>query len=118
MEAPTGGAVGSSPRVGSSPSQDDDFASRAASTLEAVVDAVHDRAIRPLLLVARGLVYGIVILVMVAVIAVVVSVGLVRLLDVYVFGGRVWASDGVLGLVLCMAGAFAWHKRRTPVEVR
>jgi len=39
-------------------------------------------------------------------------VALVRLLDVYAFGGRVWASDTLLGAVLVGAGGFAWSKRR------
>jgi hypothetical protein len=93
-----------------------DFASRAADTLEVVVDAIHDRAIRPAILVARVLVYGIVIGVIALVIGVVVSIGVVRLLDVYAFGGRVWASDALLGLILCAAGGVAWRKRRPPVE--
>ncbi|MDA8071983.1 MAG: hypothetical protein M0Z82_10385 [Actinomycetota bacterium] len=93
-----------------------DFASRAADTVESVVDLVHDRAIRPLLLVARGVVYGIVVLTMLCVVGVVLSVGLVRLLDVYAFGNRVWASDALIGLVLCAAGALAWRKRRPAQE--
>lgn len=112
MDSPVGKSAGPTTVSSAGP----DFASRAADTLETVVDAIHDRAIRPLLLVARGLVYGIVVAAMATVIAVALSIGLVRLLNVYVFGGRVWASDAVLGLVLCAVGAFAWFKRRPPVE--
>lgn len=93
-----------------------DFASRAADTVESVVDVVHDRVIRPLLLVARAIVYGIVVLAMVTVVGVVLAIALVRLLDVYAFGGRVWASDALIGLVLCAAGALAWRKRRPAEE--
>lgn len=93
-----------------------DFASRAAGTVESVVDLVHDRAIRPLLLAARGIVYGIVVITMLTVVGVLLAIALVRLLDVYAFGGRVWASDAVIGLVLCAAGALAWHKRRAAEE--
>ncbi|MDA8269204.1 MAG: hypothetical protein M0Z63_01870 [Actinomycetota bacterium] len=95
-----------------------DIAARVADTIEAVVDAVHDRAIRPLLLVARGIVYGIVAGTMALVVAVVLAITLVRVLDVYAFGNRVWASDALIGAVLCAAGAVAWHKRRPAGEER
>jgi hypothetical protein len=45
------------------------------------------------------------------VLSVVVAIAVVRLLDVYVFGGRVWASDALLGAILVAGGVFAWTKR-------
>jgi hypothetical protein len=39
------------------------------------------------------------------------AIALVRVLDVYAFGGRVWASDAVLGGLLVLGGGFAWTKR-------
>ena len=64
-----------------------------ADTIEDVVEAVQDRVVRPLILVARGLVFGIIIATMALVLSVVMAIAVVRLLDVYAFGGRVWASD-------------------------
>lgn len=89
-----------------------DLATRAADLVEAVVDTVHDKAVRPALLVARALVFGLIVCTMAVVVAVAGAVGLVRLLDVYAFGGRVWASDALLGAVSCAAGVLAWSRRR------
>jgi len=88
-----------------------EWPAQVADTIEDVVEAVHDRVVRPITLVARGLVFGIIIAVMALVLSVLVAIAAVRLLDVYAFGGRVWASDALLGAVLVVAGAFAWTKR-------
>jgi len=82
-----------------------------ADTIEEVVGAVHDRVVRPLTLVARGLVFGIIIAVMALVLSVLMVIAVIRLLDVYAFGGRVWASDALLGALMVAAGGFAWAKR-------
>jgi hypothetical protein len=88
-----------------------DWPAKVADTIEDVVDTVGDRVIRPLILAARGLVFGVIIVTMALVLAVVVAIAVVRLLDVYAFGGRVWASDALLGALLVIGGAFAWSKR-------
>jgi len=88
-----------------------EWPARVADTIEDVVESVHDRLVRPLTLVARGVVFGIIIVVMALVLAVLAVVAVVRVLDVYAFGGRVWASDALLGAVLVAAGVFAWSKR-------
>ena len=82
-----------------------------ADTIEDVVEAVQDRVVRPLILVGRGIVFGVIIAVMALVLSVVMAIAVVRLLDVYAFGGRVWASDAVLGAILVIGGAYAWTKR-------
>ena len=89
-----------------------DWPAKVADTVEDVVAAVHDRVVRPLMLVARGLVFGIIVGVMALVLGVLAVITLVRLLDVYAFGDRVWASDALIGGLLVGAGAFAWTKRR------
>jgi hypothetical protein len=88
-----------------------EWPAKVADTIEDVVEAVQDRVIRPLVLVSRGIVFGIIIAVMALVLSVVVAIAVVRLLDVYAFGGRVWASDALLGAILVVGGAFAWTKR-------
>jgi hypothetical protein len=114
---PPGGAVGGEPEPARTPAipgaGQAEWPARVADTIEDVVEAVHDRVVRPLALVARGLVFGIIIGVMAIVLSVLAAVALVRVLDVYAFGGRVWASDAVLGGVLVLAGALAWSKRGT-----
>lgn len=89
----------------------DEWAARAADSVDMLVDLVHDKAIRPVTLVARGLVFGLLIAAFGFVVAILLSVGLVRLLDVYAFGHRVWASDALLGFVFCTLGVAAWSMR-------
>jgi hypothetical protein len=94
-----------------------DLAVRVADAVEGVTGLVHDRVVRPLLLLTRALVLALVALALAAVAAVAAGVGLVRLLDVYAFGNRVWASDALLGTLLCLVGGLAWRQRR-PAEER
>lgn len=105
----SGGPAASAP-AGPALSQAE-WPAKVADTIEDVVEAVQDRVVRPLILAARGIVFGIIIAVMALLLSVVVAIALVRLLDVYVFGGRVWASDALLGAILVLGGGFAWTKR-------
>ena len=87
---------------------------RVIDTVEDTVTAVHDRVIRPLLLAARAVVYGIIVASMALVMSILISIALVRLLDVYAFRGRVWASDALVGGLLTVLGLVVWTKRRSP----
>jgi hypothetical protein len=87
---------------------------RVVDMVDDTVTAVHDRIIRPVLLVARAVVFGIIVATMVLVVGVLISIALVRLLDVYAFGGRVWASDALVGALLTAVGIVAWTKRSSP----
>ncbi|HEX3947197.1 MAG TPA: hypothetical protein VHW47_05805 [Acidimicrobiales bacterium] len=84
---------------------------KAADAVDLVVDTIHDKAIRPIMLAARVVVFGLLIAALGLVVLVLLSVGLLRLLDVYAFGGRVWISYAVLGGVFTLAGLLAWTKR-------
>ncbi len=106
----------SSAGAGSSASADParsqpDWPAKVADTIEDVVETVQDRVVRPLVVVSRGIVFGIIIAVMALLLSVVVAIAVVRLLDVYAFGGRVWASDALLGALLVLGGGYAWTKR-------
>ena len=84
---------------------------KVAQTVEDVVGAVHDRAIRPILLAARGIVFGLVAAAMALVFSVLLAIAAIRVLDVYAFGHRVWPADALVGALLVAAGAAAWSKR-------
>jgi hypothetical protein len=88
-----------------------DLPARAADAVEQLVDTIFDRVVRPLLLVARAIVFGLLVAAVVLVIAVLVSVALVRFLDVYVVHGRVWISYLILGVLFTGAGFLAWSQR-------
>lgn len=89
-----------------------EWPARAADMVEAVVAGVHDKVVRPLLLAARAVVFGILVAAMLLVLSVLAAVAVVRLLDVYAFGGRVWASDLLVGGVFTLAGFALWSRRR------
>jgi hypothetical protein len=61
---------------------------------------------------ARAVVFGIVIATMAVVLIALLSIALVRLLDVYAFGGRAWASEALVGALLTVTGLAAWSRRR------
>jgi hypothetical protein len=92
--------------------QDRDLAGRAMAAIDQLVDTVHDRFIRPVLLIGRTIAFSFIIVFAAIVIAVGLGVALMRLLDVYLFSGHEWASWALLGLVSLAAGLVIWRKRR------
>jgi hypothetical protein len=88
-----------------------DWPATVAGTIEGVVTSVHDRFIRPMIVAARGVVFGLIIATMALLLTVVLCVAVIRLLTVYVFDGRVWASDLLVGGLFCLAGLAAWTQR-------
>lgn len=92
---------------------------RAADAVQLLVDTIHDKAVRPAVLVTRAIVFGLVVAALGTVLAVVGSIALLRIFDVYVFGHRVWLSYVVLGGALTLAGLGAWSRRTArPSPVR
>jgi len=90
-----------------------DWPVRAADAIDHVVAIIRDRAIRPVILVVRVAVFGLIIASMGLVVLVLSAIGLVRLLDLELFGGRVWASDAVVGGIFVLGGLFLWSRRTT-----
>jgi hypothetical protein len=89
----------------------DDLPAKGADLVDTFVELVRDKAVRPLTLVARALVYGIVVLVAALVTAVLVSIASIRLLTVYAFREHVWISDLVVGGLFVLLGLVAWSRR-------
>jgi hypothetical protein len=79
--------------------------------VESLVAVVRDRTVRPVTLAARAVVFGVVVAAGSLVLTVLLSVALVRILTVYAFSGRVWASDLLVGAVFVVAGLAAWSRR-------
>ena len=96
------------------PSPAGDWPARATDQIEALITLLRDRTVRPVALVARAIVFGILVFAAALVTVVLVSVSLIRLLTVYVFDGRVWLSDIVVGVLFVAAGLVAWSQRRDP----
>jgi hypothetical protein len=85
-----------------------DWPEKAVDAIDHAIATVNDLAIRRIVLAGRAVIFGLIILAMATVVTVVLSVSLVRLLDVYAFGGRTWASYLLLGGLMSGGGAFAF----------
>ncbi len=82
-----------------------DWTVQVADTVERVVGTIRDKTAVPLTTVARGLVYGIIALVMGVATLVLVAIGLVRALDAYL-PEDVWSAHLLVGGIFSLAGAF------------
>jgi hypothetical protein len=91
-----------------------DLPTRGADLVDTLVELLRDKAVRPLTLATRAVVFGIIIFAASIVTVVLLSITLIRLLTVYAFDGRVWLSDLVVGAVFVIAGIVAWSKRVDP----
>jgi len=89
-----------------------DFAAKAAARVEGLVEVLRDRSVRPVFNVVNYVIFGLTALFLLVVIMVLFPIALVRLLDVFVFGGRVWASDATVGGIFALAGLFLLSRRR------
>jgi hypothetical protein len=90
-----------------------EWATKAADSVELAVAMVNDRAVRPIVIGARAVVFGVLIVALAVSVVVWGSVGLVRFLDVYLWPGQVWASYILLGGIFTGAGLFAWRYAHT-----
>ncbi len=88
----------------------DDWARDTADTIERVVLSVRGKTIGPLEKLARALVYGLLALIVGVAAAVLVSVMVVRALDLAI-PGSVWSAHAITGAIFCLAGLFSWGRR-------
>jgi len=89
----------------------DALSTRALDTIDTVVATVNDKAIRPVVVAARSVVFGIIIAVAALMVAVLGTVGLVRLLTDLVFAHHVWITYLALGAVFCSTGTYLYSRR-------
>lgn len=87
------------------------LSARVLDTVDVVVATVNDKAVRPAIIAARGIVFGIVIAVVGLAVAVLLSVGFIRLANSYLTAHHVWIAYLVLGGLFCGIGAFLYSKR-------
>jgi ABC-type amino acid transport system permease subunit len=86
-----------------------DWTVQVTDTIESVVGSIRDKTTVPAETIARALVYGIVIAVVGTAAIVLMTVGLVRLLDNWL---KIWGVYGILGGLFTLLGLFLWRKRR------
>ncbi|MGC8509773.1 MAG: hypothetical protein ACP5PB_02755 [Acidimicrobiales bacterium] len=94
-----------------------DLVDKTLQSFDHVLDIVHDKVVRPLLIAGRAVAFGFIIAVMALVIVIVLAVGVVRLLNVYLFAGREWLTYLIVGAISLVTGLLIW-RRRKPVTLR
>jgi hypothetical protein len=92
----------------------DALSARALETIDTVVATVNDRAIRPAVVAARSVVFGVIIVVVAITVVVLFCVGFIRLTTIA--GHRIWASYIVLGLIFSAVGAVLYSRRGVPPD--
>jgi hypothetical protein len=96
-----------------------DWPAQAADTIERAVQGVRDKTTGPAITAARWFVAGLFLVILGTTAAILLSIALVRVLDVYlpesVFGeSHVWAAYLVLGLPVFIAGIVLLARRNSP----
>lgn len=100
----------------SNPLSDPNWAPQLADTIERVVGQVRDKTTKPIIMIARGLVFGL-LSVFVGLFALVLAlVGLLRGVQAIIewpfsHPTAVWSSYVLVGGLFCLAGAFCMAKR-------
>jgi hypothetical protein len=89
----------------------DDLPVRGADAVDSVVDFIQNKAVRPLTLATRAIVFGIIVFTAAVVTVTLLSITLIRVLTVYIPGNRVWVSDLIVGTFFVVVGFVAWSQR-------
>jgi len=110
-ESPAGAASGPSSDGSGAAGLAGDWPEKAVGAVDLVVDTLHDKALRPVMLAARAVVFGLLIATLSLVVLILLAVGLVRLLNVYAFNNHVWISYAIIGAVFSVGGLLIWTKR-------
>ena len=92
----------------------DALSARALDTIDTVVATVNDRAVRPAVVAARSIVFGIVIAVIGLTVVIMFCIGFIRLTTIA--GHRIWASYIVLGLIFSAVRAVLYARRGLPPD--
>jgi hypothetical protein len=92
------------------PVLDGDWPVQAADTIEQVVSTVRDRAVAPVLTAARAVVYAFVGVTLILMAALLLIIGVIRLLDNYL-PGEVWVVYFLLGGLFVIAGLILWTQK-------
>ena len=96
-----------------SPGTGPDWATDVAGRIESVVGAVRDHSVRPLTLVAKGIVYGIIVAFMAIAFVVLGAVAAVRALNIPL---RDWEAEVVVGGSFAVLGVFLLARGRSALR--
>ena len=101
----------------SSERRQDDLVDKALTGLDHVLDVVHDKVLRPIMLAGRVLAFSAILVLMSIVLVAMLVIGLVRFLDVYAFASHQWLTYLLVGAISLVVGLVIW-RRRHPVKLR
>jgi uncharacterized BrkB/YihY/UPF0761 family membrane protein len=93
------------------PTSKPDLVDQALTKLDQGIDVVHTKVVRPALIAGRFLSYSLLLFVLLVLVVTLFIIGFGRLLDTYAFHGRVWLTDGVIGLLFVIGGLLLWRRR-------
>lgn len=98
------------------PASPPDWPTDVAARIESAVGAVREKTTVPVTQVARAVVYGLFLGVVIAALLWVTVIAVVRICDVYLpfqpVGRRVWVTYAGGSAIFLLAGTFLWRKRR------
>ncbi len=89
-----------------------DWASQTADTIDRVIVQFRDRTTRPVLVIARGVVFGLLGAIVGTAVLVMALIGIHRL--VALIPPDVWMGDLILGVLLVLLGLLLMSKRKAP----
>ncbi len=94
----------------------EDLPGKAADLIDEFVDRLHNKFVRKIILAARMVVFGL-LMVSVAILAfTIAAIGVIRFLNVYLFHGHEWASYAIVGIILFGTGLFIFRRHHIKVE--
>ena len=94
-----------------------DLVDRLLGFVDHLLDVVHDRVLRPIIVAARVVAYGLIAALAAIILVAALVIGFVRLLNVYAFNGRDWLSYASVGALSVVIGMVIWRRRR-PLKLR
>lgn len=98
---------------GAPPSRDHDWPAQAADTIVDVVGKTRQKTTGPALTIVRGVVYGVLVMVLATMAVLLLVIGLVRLANNWI---DVWLAYVGLGTIFVIVGAIMWRQRAPAVD--
>ncbi len=94
-----------------------DLVDRLLAAFDHLLDVVHDKVLRPIIMAARALAYGFIIVLVALVFVAALIIGFIRLLNIYAFHGHEWITYASVGAASLILGLVIWRRRR-PLKLR
>jgi len=101
----------------SSEPREPDIVDRTLHSFDHLLEVFHDRVLRPVLVAGRTVAFGFILLLMALVVVTALIIGVIRVLNVYLFAGHEWITYAIIGSISLIAGLIIWRRRR-PVNLR